>query len=364
MPEQGRKIKLIIAVPSLECGGLERNVSMICNHINTEKFEVTLLVVNNSKPFYSITNPAIKITDLQCSNVRSSVFRISKIAKEIKPDIILSAANHLNLIIAIFRWMFPRHIKMIARESSIVSINSKRAKNAGLYNWLQEKFYHKIDKVVCQSAYMQQDLLAYYHFPLSRTVIINNAVEVPAVEISQPVKDKPAIPVFITVARLSEEKGLDRILRSLAKLDIPFLYHIVGEGPMRPQLQALINELALQSKVSLAGSSSAPFSSIKNPDLFLMGSHYEGFPNVLLEANALGIPVVAFNAPGGIAEVIRERENGLLVEDGNEAAFANAIKEALLGNFNRELIRNKTIEQYAPGKIMQQWESLLLAEIR
>ena len=364
MPEQGRKIKLIIAVPSLECGGLERNVSMICNHINTAKFDVTLLVVNNSKPFYSITNPAIKIIDLQCSNVRSSVFRISKIAKEIKPDIILSAANHLNLILAIFRWMFPRSIKMIARESSIVSINSKRAKNAGLYNWLQEKFYHKIDKVVCQSAYMQQDLVAYYHFPLSRTVIINNAVEVPAVEISQPVKDKPAIPVFITVARLSEEKGLDRILRSLAKLDIPFLYHIVGEGPMRPQLQALINELALQSKVSLAGSSSAPFSSIENPDLFLMGSHYEGFPNVLLEANALGIPVVAFNAPGGIAEVIRERENGLLVEDGNEAAFANAIKEALLGNFNRELIRNKTIEQYAPGKIMQQWESLLLAEIR
>ena len=95
-----------------------------------------------------------------------------------------------------------------------------------------------------------------------------------------------------------------------------------------------------------------------------MGSHYEGFPNVLLEANALGIPVVAFNAPGGIAEVIRERENGLLVEDGNEQAFANAIKKALLIDFNRGAIRNKTIEQYAPGKIMQQWESLLLAEIR
>ena len=133
---------------------------------------------------------------------------------------------------------------------------------------------------------------------------------------------------------------------------------------MRSQLESLIKELALQDKVSLAGSSISPFSAIKNPDLFLMGSHYEGFPNVLLEANALGIPVVAFNAPGGIAEVIHEPENGLLVEDGNEQAFANAIKKALLIDFNRGAIRNKTIEQYAPGKIMQQWESLLLAEIR
>jgi uncharacterized lipoprotein YddW (UPF0748 family) len=96
-----KKIKLIIAVPSLECGGLEKCVDDLQSYQH-RKVRGNTLVVNNSKPFYSITNPAIKITDLQCSNVRSSVFRISKIAKEIKPDIILSAANHLNLIIALF----------------------------------------------------------------------------------------------------------------------------------------------------------------------------------------------------------------------------------------------------------------------
>src|SRR5437868_14534393 len=125
--KQAKHKKILIVVPSLECGGLERNVAFICNHIDTDKFEVTLAVINNSNRFYKISNPAIVIVDLQCGNVRSSLLKITRLAKKVQPSIILTTANHLNLLIAMFRPLFSRKLKIVARESSIISINSKRA---------------------------------------------------------------------------------------------------------------------------------------------------------------------------------------------------------------------------------------------
>ncbi len=358
------KIKLLIAVPSLECGGLERNVSLICNHINTDLFHVTLAVINNSQPFYTINNPAIRIVDLQCSQVRKSIFLLRKLAKETSPDIILTTANHLNLLFAMFRWLFPKKIKIIARESSIVSINSKRAKMPALYDRLLMRFYKNLDLIICQSAYMQTDLVQHYQVPKEKTIILQNAVQVPmAKELVHPASPV-AMPQLITVARLSEEKGIDRILRSLAKLTRPFHFTIIGEGNQRAHLQTLINELNLQEMVSMPGARQHPFSLIKDPSLFLMGSLYEGFPNVLLEANALGIPLVAFDAPGGIAEVINPLSNGLLVMDGNEDAYAAAIETALSYPFNHRQIQADTLLRYDPTTIISLWEAQLVQMIK
>lgn len=354
-----KKVNVFIAVPSLECGGLERNVAMICNHINTDLFDVSLVVINNRSPFYPITNPHIKITDLQCKNVRSSILRLVKLARATQPDIILSTANHLNLLFALFKRLFPEKTRVIVRESSIVSINSKRAKLAGLYDMLLRIFYRKVDLIVCQSEYMAKDLIQHYHIKKQQTVIINNAVEMPLATAIPDHAKAVTVPQFITVARLSEEKGLDRIIRALALLNIPFHYTIIGEGPARKQLQQLIQSLSLQDQVFLPGSSNQPYALVQQPALFLMGSHYEGFPNVLLEANALGIPVVVYNAPGGIAEVVTHLMNGLLVEDGNEKAFAEAVVTALQTEFDREAIKKATIDKYDPVKIMEQWQQLL-----
>ncbi len=349
----------MIVVPTLECGGLERNVSMICNHINTTIFDVSLAVINNANPFYTITNPDISVYDLQYKNVRKSIFRIRSLVKEIKPVIILSTANHLNLLFAIFKWIFPKSTRIIARESSVVSVNSKRARQPVLYNNLLVKFYNRLDLIICQSRFMQEDLIKNYQVSLDRTCIINNAVELPVANISAE-GNKTGVKKFITVARLSEEKGIDRILRAVAQLDFPFKYTIIGEGGMRPSLEKLIPALGLDEKVSIPGRSDQPFAEMKDPDLFLMGSHYEGFPNVLLEANALGIPVIAFNAPGGIGEVLMNYKNGILVDGDNEVEFAKTIQKALFYDFDRKMISSYTMQRYDVKKIMGQWEELFV----
>jgi glycosyltransferase involved in cell wall biosynthesis len=324
--------------------------------MDTSKYDVTLAVLNNAKQFFNITNKDVKLIDLEILNVRKSLFRILKLTKKIRPDIILSTANHLNLLFGIFKNLFPKRIKIIARESSIVSINTQRSWNPVIYHWLLKQFYKNIDLVICQSKYMQDDLVKNYGIKVSKTCIIHNAIMPPALKVEP--YTRGTIAKLITVARLSKEKGLDRLIKAVALLKIPYRFTIIGEGNMHNKLQELINERSLRDHVYLAGSNGQPFSVVTNPDLFLMGSYYEGFPNAMLEAIAAGIPVVAFNAPGGIAEMVINYENGFLVEGNDEADFAAAIQKALDFDFDKKKIQEFALKRFNIDSIMEQWYKL------
>ncbi|MBK8496684.1 MAG: glycosyltransferase [Chitinophagaceae bacterium] len=97
--------------------------------------------------------------------------------------------------------------------------------------------------------------------------------------------------------KLSTEKGIERLVHAVGLLTNPFQYFIIGEGDQRNQLQQLIDELQLQDKIILTGEKPEPFAGLDDAGLLLVGSYYEGFPNVVLEAGARGIPVIAFNVP-------------------------------------------------------------------
>lgn len=355
------KIKLLILTPTLQCGGSEKFVSLVCNHINAELFSVCLVVVNNNKPFYTITNPAIKIVDLKKGRVLFSLFAIKAAIKHFEPDIVFSTANHLNLYLAIFRNRFNTGIKFIAREASIVSINSQQTKIPVLYNRLIKNYYNRFDHIICQSVYMQQDLVIHYNIDIDNTTVIYNATQE---VLNRPVQKEKQGPErmykFITIARLSEEKGIKRLIHAVGLLSVPFTFYIIGDGNEKNMLQEMVDELRLQDKVFLLGEKKQPFAGMEDVDLFLFGSYYEGFPNVLLEAGACGIPVVAFNAPGGIAEIITHNENGLLVTENDHEAFAAAINSALTINFNRGQIMNRTKQHYSVKGMMASIENIFL----
>jgi glycosyltransferase involved in cell wall biosynthesis len=353
-------IRLLIITPTLECGGSEKFVSLLCEHINTNIFSVCLVVVNNANPFYKIKNPAVEVIDLKKGRVLFSLAAIKKVVKKFNPDIIFSTANHLNLYLAIFKNRFGNKIKFIAREASIVSINSKQAKMPVLYNQLIKKYYKRFDMIICQSAYMQQDLVKNYRIPADKTIVIHNATEEVLYTTVQPKQISEHVNKFMTIARLSDEKGIERLIHAVGLLSIPFTYYIIGEGSKRADLQKLIDDLQLNDKVFLAGQKDIPFIGMEDADLFLMGSYYEGFPNVLLEAGAYGLPVVAFNVPGGIAEIITEGENGILVEDNNIIAFGTTINKALATNFNRAKIIESTKNRFSINNMMAAMENTFL----
>lgn len=350
------KIKLLIFIPSLQCGGSEKYAAMLCNNIDTQKFAVTLAVLDNTAAFYTINNKAVEIVNLNVKAVRHSYFKIRQLVKKIQPGIIYTTANHLNLYFALFKIFFAPKTIIIARESSIVSINSKRAKYPVLYNWLVKRFYKRLDHIICQSVYMQEDLIANYSIEKNKTIVINNTVEETTIINSTVQKNK-----FITVARLSEEKGIDRLIQALSKLKTPFSYYIIGDGDKKAGLQNLVNTLQLQNNIFFEGQKQYPFESMEDAAFFLMGSYYEGFPNVLLEAGALGIPVIAFNVPGGINEIITAGQNGLLVKDDDPGVFAAAIEDAGNINFNRPAIKESTLRRFSVKTAVDETEKLFIS---
>lgn len=354
------KIKILIFTPTLKCGGSEKFVSFLCNHINTDHFTVCLVVLKNTGQFYQIENKNIEVIDLEESRVRYSLFKLKRVVHQFGPDIVFSTANHLNLYFAIFRKWFPGQVKFLARESSIVSINSQRAPMPWLYNRLVRKYYRRFDLILCQSLYMQQDIVHHYKIPESRTVLISNVAEASEMHRKACSGKNATEPYkFITVGRLSDEKGIERLIHAVGLLTADFRFYIIGSGPKKAYLQNLVNKLQLQKKIFFEGERAAPFSGMEDADLFLMGSYYEGFPNVLLEAGACGIPVVAFNAPGGIPEIINEGENGMLADDNDILGFAAAIKQALSHNFDRNKITESTRKRFSVDAVIKKMEKLL-----
>lgn len=359
--KDNKKIKLLIASPNLECGGSERFVSILCNNISLEEFDVTLVVLNNSNPFYKINRSAIKIIDLKISTVRKSFFRMRKVVKSVKPDIIFTTANHLNLFFAIFKRMLTGTIKIIARESSIVSIQKNQEKFTLLFNGLLKLYYKRLDFILCQSTYMQQDLIEHYQIKKEKTIVINNPVEIIDLDLSTDDSSNMGDPrtyKFITVARLSKEKGIGRLINAVSYLKIPFIYHIIGDGIERKALEKLINEKKLQGKVILEGSKKQPYQNMHDADLFLMGSYHEGFPNAIIESGMLGIPVVAFDAPGGLKDIIIEGENGLMVKHDDLILFADTIQKALVTNFDKSNIRQQASQRFSVRNILFKIEQL------
>ena len=354
------KIKLCIIHPNLKCGGSERFISIMCNNINTDLFDVELYILDGADVFYKIVNPSVKITFLSIKNVRKSLFTILHIIKKSKPDILFTASNHLNLFLSIFKFLLPKKLKFVARESNTISMNNQRSKYGRLYEWLTKKFYNNINNIICQCAFMQNDLVDNYKIKKTNTVIIYNPVEDIMQRQIVNIRNRKRQYKFFTVARLSPEKGIDRLLESLSLLDIDFNYYIIGHGEEKNSLQQMTNNLNLQNKVFFEGQKMHPYENMHDADLFLIGSRYEGFPNVLLEAGVLGIPVVGFNSPGGISEIIEEGVNGFLAENNNIRSLSDIINKALNYNFNRQLIIINTYEKFSAKKIVNQLENYLL----
>jgi glycosyltransferase involved in cell wall biosynthesis len=137
--------------------------------------------------------------------------------------------------------------------------------------------------------------------------------------------------VIGAVGRLSAEKGFDVLIRAgerLVQAGHELDVVIAGDGGAEPQLRALIAKLGLQDRVRLVGHRGDPRGLYEAMDLFVLSSYREGLPNVVLEAMAMGVPVVATRV-AGVPRLVRDGDNGVLVEPGSADGLAAAIAPLL-----------------------------------
>ena len=360
------KIKLFLFIPTLTLGGSERFMMSLADNINYEKFDVTLVVINKVGDFSNYQNDNIDIVNLKVPHVRNSIYKIIRLIHKQKPDVVLSTLAHLNRLLAIFKIFFPRKTKFIGRESSIVSVRNNNNKYTRIYNTMYKFFYGNLDLIIAQSEYMKSDLCANYNISINKVLVINNFVDIDRIHpmsVSNRRVFKNNKFNLITVGRLEKVKGYDKLIHVAKNLGTEFHITIIGDGKEKQSLLNLITELDVKDKVTLLGFKGNPYKYMVQADCFILTSRFEGFPNVLLEANACGIPIVAFDCPGGVEEIIEDGVNGFLVECGSVNEMSDRLYDMLSFNYSNKEIIHYISNKYSKDKTMERYEKVFIDSI-
>ncbi|WP_225036343.1 glycosyltransferase [Winogradskyella sp. SM1960] len=352
-----KKIKIYFVLPTLYAGGAERVMSFVSQNLDKEKFHVTLVVIGLEKDSkFKITG--CPVIFLNKSRVLNGAFSLSRLIAKEKPDIVVSSISHLIAMTGLISLFFSKTI-FIGRQAGFSGSASfydetyKRKKS-----FLKKHFNYflfgtkQIDHFICQSNDQKENVMKAFGIDSQFISVINNPIT--NYDIIKTKKSQNSTKKYITVGRLSKEKGQVRILRILSKLTFPFKYLIIGEGPQYDEILSEVEKLGLKDKVSFISYTNNVSEYLVKSDMFLQGSYSEGFPNALLESCAVGTPVIAFDAPGGTKEIIEDEINGFIVAD--EIKFLERLNDKK--DWNPKQIRESVYKKFSTDKILSDYETL------
>jgi|WetSurMetagenome_2_1015567.scaffolds.fasta_scaffold00889_11 glycosyltransferase involved in cell wall biosynthesis len=327
---------IVIAIGSLGGGGAERVCITLCNELVCRNWKVVLLVVNlNNSVLLDELNKKVRIVCFNKARARHILIPLFIFLLKEKPNKIFSFEYEISIILVILRYFFKRSFKIISRHiNNFTAINKENS--TSIYkifkSLITNIFYKKVDILVAQCEEMKSDILKNYSFDENRLVVIYNPVR-PEIQNSAQKKSnqtprKKNRPIVLYVGRLEIQKNILELLEimSICKKSIPdILLLIVGNGSQLGKIRQKISELNLVENVNILNFTPVILEYYFKCDLVVLTSIYEGFPNVLVEAATLGIPIVSYKCPYGPEEIVEDGINGYLLEVHDKIGFAAAI---------------------------------------
>jgi glycosyltransferase involved in cell wall biosynthesis len=317
--------------------------------------------------------PGVSMVNWNEEKVRGMFLPMCRYLRVEKPDVVFSAEDHLNDIVL--------GAAIVSRSTSKISCSSRvypldQPGHDAPYSvtpftrkWLFKLFTKAVmwraDALTCVS----EDMIEAYHslFPGSRhRPVYNIIVDEPSlVRSKEPVEHEwfrsRNIPVIISAGTLTERKGFPDLVRAVKALHNRgrcVRLVILGEGPMREEIESLVKELGLEEYTWLAGRIENPLRYFARSDVFVLSSYSEGLPNVLVEAMMCGCVPVATDCPTGPREVLRNRRYGYLVPMRDPEAMARGIESALDAPISASLL-NEAVAPFAPSAVIKRHFELL-----
>jgi len=357
-----KKIKISFFLPTLGAGGAERVMSFVSQNIDKNLFDATMVIIGKkSESDFETKN--LKVVYLNKDRVLVSFSAIFSYIKKAKPDIAISAIGYLNIMMA-FTSIFFAKTKFIGREVNVLTVLAKYSPpqkfTAKIVPFFTKVSYKWLDGIVCQSRDMQKDLNENFGLEKERLTVINNPITFNFTIKKTDEFQKKECFQFVTVGRLAKQKGHLRILEALSNLKIPFHYTIIGNGPEKERIFSTIRGYNMSDKVTHIAYTNKVPDFLAKSHIFLQGSYVEGFPNALLESCAVGTPVIAYDAPGGIDEIIEENVNGFIAKNVDE--YINAINNIIgsLDKWNPNVVSESVYKKYNSEKILADYQELFL----
>lgn len=323
------KKSLFFFLPSFNHGGAQNIAIKIANFFHSlDHYQVTLIALDCSGPLKQRTAAGLRVIDLGKKRLRTALYAIFKLLNTEKPDLVFSTIGYINIpVIAFCR--FIGGIKVVVREANTPSQSLKNQALASFFRWAYRYFYQKTHAVVCQTKLIKTELLKQFDIHPDRLVCINNPVDsYDRLIASSCVYRYPGDGLrLVSAGRLCHQKGYDRLIKALAKVEFDFHLIILGEGDDRPSLQAYIDAHSLQTRISILPFVDQPWSYYAGADAYLLPSRWEGMSNAVLEALSCGTPVIATPESGGIQELQEKSCNTAIIIKDFGGPFIDAIKQ-------------------------------------
>ncbi len=365
-------MKLLIYVHSLENGGAERVVANLANHWSAAGWDITVVTVApRSTDFYTL-DPAVSRICLDMPGGREDalaaalrtvrrVHALRHCLRTTRPDIALAVMQTANVVLAMAALGLPGVLALGSEHNFPPMAYLGLARES-----VRRLAYGRLKAVVALTGECAAWLDANTRAP--RVPVIPNAVCWPLAE--QEPRLAPASccrigrRILLGAGRLSEEKNFSTMVeafRRLAARHPDWDLVVLGEGPERAALASQVAAAGLADRVFLPGRVGNMGAWYERADLYAMSSHFEGFPNTLVEAMACGLPAVSVDCDTGPRDIIRQDVDGLLVAPGDLEGFVAALDrlmtdQALRNAFSMQAIHAR--ERFSMERIAGLWAQL------
>ena len=371
-------MKILFVIPTLGQGGAQRVLANLANALASQRnivnglqsvFDVSIVTfASPDKELHHLPSEDVSVyhTDSFSGSSASIVsligclWRLRRVINRLKPDVVVVFQD-----IAIFPAIVATagiDLKLVISERQ----DTRFYRGAMVRKSLRWLLYRYSYRVVVQTDLIKKQM------PVSvqaRTVVIPNAAPANLSSLSsKQVSGSRQKLEIVSVGRLEKQKNFCLLIDAAAlllKYSDDWRMTIYGEGSLREDLERQVNELNLSSKINMPGITKDIYDEMANADIFVLPSLYEGFPNVLVEALSVGLPCVGFDDVSGVAELISNNQNGILLgaEGRNASALAQAIaplmsSEELRGRMGRESLN--IARHYDSNTVLRKWIEILV----
>ena len=372
-------------------GGLERVTTVKANWLAEHGYEVCLVTSGHAgRPSYYPLHPSVKHIDLGlCYEVQGAISRLEayrrnlpkyrkhkelleELFAEIRPDIAVATGWHegeflyqikdgSKKIIEHHIWRnanFALHSLYLKQMSHVTLLRRVKSGLLMLWNrWLtykQGRYDRQFDRLVVLT---EEDKTYCTHCPT--TTVIPNPITAPSSEVS-PLCDK----VILSVGRLDNQKNFPELIDiwALIAKDYPeWKLRIVGEGYTDVRIKKKVKEYGLEEQFELCPFTNKIQEHYLSASIFTLTSAFEGFGLVLVEAESMGLPVVSYACPCGPRDIIRDGQDGFLVEPGDMETFAARLRQLIEDEELRRRMGQAAkvnSQRFSLDNVMKQWEDL------
>jgi glycosyltransferase involved in cell wall biosynthesis len=368
-PHKDQRTKVLFALPSLLVGGIEQQLTEQLKRYDRERFSLTLVTLFEYEGRESFKDKLP--SDVRFESIAllspfdwSGWKRLIQVLRNVSPDVVVSSMFSANTALRLLKPFF--HYQVIAREHNIYDEKT----------FIQRTVDRLLAKVTCRIIAVSKDVARFASkqagIPSDKFTVIQNGVDIKKLQAWQNTQsDKKTLKaqlgfheddqLILTVGRLKKVKNHEALIRAFTDFSKEFPKYrlvIIGSGVEKPELQELVREIPHERAVLLERYGEAVWPYYAAADWFILPSLREGFPNVILEAMAFGLPIMATNISGS-NECVEDALNGLIIPSTASGIKGSLVRAAKLSETELEAMSKASlirVEQFSIEETVRKYE--------